>query len=115
MPDEFLESSMEYTNPSVIDRIWFMALDEMEKIREIDHEHIASNLNRIKLYYGVQDGWVRDEAYQEITERFPGIDAELCKQGYEHAFVLKTGPEMAEMVSQWIKQKQRNQIVENIF
>lgn len=114
VPDKFIQPTMQYTNPRVIDRIWFMALDEMEKIRDLDEDVIRSNLSRLKLYYGIRDDWVRDEAYAEISEKFPGIDAEQCKQGYEHAFVLKTGPEVAKLVSQWIKEKkQKNTIVKS--
>lgn len=105
MPEEFFETSLEYTNPPVIDKIWFMALDEMEKIRELDEENIKSNMHRLKLYYGSKDDWVPTEFYHELIKRFPGIDAELCKKDYEHAFVLKTGPEVAKMVSEWINQK----------
>ena len=107
IPDEFIQSSLEYTNPRVIDRIWFLALDEMQKIREIDEETVRSNLNRLKLYYGASDDWVNTELYHEIIQKFPGIDAELCKNGYEHAFVLKSGPEVAKMVSEWINQKRK--------
>jgi pimeloyl-ACP methyl ester carboxylesterase len=105
MDEEFFETSLEYTNPRVIDKIWFMALDEMEKIREIDEENIKSNIKRVKLYYGSKDDWVPTEFYHEIVKRFPGIDAELCKNEYEHAFVLKTGREVGKMVSEWINQK----------
>lgn len=107
IPEKFLEICIANTNPSVLDRIWFMTLDEMEKVKEIDHETVQNNMNKLKLYYGVEDGWVRNEAYQEITEKFPGIDAELCNQGYAHAFVLNTSKEVASMVSQWIRQIQK--------
>lgn len=107
MPEDFLDSCVEYTNPPVIDCIWFMALDEMEKIREIDEEVVRSNMHRLKLYYGTIDGWVPTEYYYELIEKFEGIDAELCKQKYEHAFVLKTGPEVGKMVSEWINQKRK--------
>lgn len=100
--DEFLQPSLEYTNPPVIDRIWFMALDEMAKVREIDEEAVKANIHRLKLYYGATDGWVPTQYYHEIIERFPGINAELCKQGYEHAFVLKTGSEVGKMVVDWM-------------
>lgn len=105
--EDFLEPCVEYTNPPVIDCIWFMALDEMEKIREIDEELVRSNMHRLKLYYGTIDGWVRTEYYYELIEKFPGIDAELCQKKYEHAFVLKSGPEVGKMVSEWINQKRK--------
>jgi hypothetical protein len=107
IPEEFVEPSHEYTRPSVIDRIWFLALDEMEKIREIDEEAVKENLHRIKLYYAANDidDWVPTNYYHEIVERFPEIDAQLCEQGYEHAFVLKNGVEVGKMVTEWIKMK----------
>lgn len=102
MPDEFLEPSIEYTNPPVIDKIWFLALDEMAKIREIDEAVVKDNIHRLKLYYGTKDDWVPTSFYHELVQRFPGIDAELCKREYEHAFVLKSGPEVGKMVSEWM-------------
>lgn len=107
MSDEFLQPSMEYTNPRVIDRIWFMALDEMEKIREIDDENIRNNMCRLKLYYGAKDDWVRTEYYYELVERYQGIDAELCDKGYEHAFVLKSGIAVGKMIAGWISHKRK--------
>lgn len=105
--EEFFESSFEYTNPPVIDRIWFLALDEMEKIRELDEETVKKNIHRLKLYYGTKDGWVRTEYFHDLVKRFPDIDAELCKQEYEHAFVLKSGVEVGKMVAEWIDQKRK--------
>lgn len=105
VPEEMLDSSVEYTNPPVIDKIWFLCLDEMKKIVDIDEETIKSNLHRLKLYYGAKDDWVRTEYYHELVTRFPGIDAELCKNGYEHAFVLNSGAEVGKIVSEWIHQK----------
>lgn len=100
--DEFLTPSLEYTNPRVIDRIWFMALDEMQKIKDLDVEHVRANVHRLKLYYAVKDDWVNTKFYYQIKERIPEIDAKLCSRGFEHAFVLKSGPESAIMVGEWI-------------
>lgn len=71
--DEFLAPSLEYTNPRVIDRIWFMALDEMEKIKDLDVDHVKSNVHRLKLYYAEVDDWVNTKFYYTIVERIPGI------------------------------------------
>lgn len=100
--EEFLEPSLEYTNPPVIDRIWFLALDEMANIRELDEEVLSNNAHRLKLYYGTKDDWVPTSYYHELIERLPELNAELCKQEYEHAFVLKNGTEVGKMVSEWI-------------
>lgn len=107
MVEEFIPPSVEYTNPPVIDKIWFLALDEMKKIREVDEETVRNNMHRLKLYYGTKDDWVRTEYFHDLVKKFPGIDAELCKQEYEHAFVLKNGVEVGIMVSEWMNQKRK--------
>lgn len=105
IPEEFFEPSIQYTNPPVIDKIWFLALDEMQKIRQLDDETVKSNMNRLKLYYGSRDDWVNNEFYHEIVEAYPEIDAEMCQKGYEHAFVIKSSCEVGKMVSEWITLK----------
>lgn len=103
--DEFLEPSVGFSNPAVIDRVWFMTLDEMNKVREVDEELIKANIHRLKLYYGTSDGWVPKSYQQDMIDKFPGIDAELCKNGYEHAFVLSSSSEVGKMVAEWINLK----------
>lgn len=104
MPEEFHDSCLEYTKTQVIEKIFYMAVDEMEKITDYDEELIKNNLHRLKLYYGRKDGWVRKRFYHGLVEKFPDIDAELCTRNYEHAFVLKSGDECGIMVSDWIKE-----------
>ncbi|CAO1312925.1 unnamed protein product [Diamesa hyperborea] len=104
-PKYFMGTVLKYLEPAVIDKIWFMALDEMELVREIDTVHIQQNMHRLKFYYGLTDGWVPEDSYKRLIEKFPGIDAELCSQKLEHAFVIKSGPLVGRMVSDWIKKK----------
>lgn len=101
-PKQFLGSAIKYTKPCVIDKIWHLALDEMVVIKEIDEENIRKNMHRLKFYYGTKDAWVPTNYYHELIEKFPGIDAELCEQEMEHAFVMKSGPKMARMVADWM-------------
>lgn len=102
-PEFFLGTILKASTPAVLDKVWFMAKDEMEMVREIDAETIKTNLHRVKFYYGTTDGWVPTDYYHELTKRFPGIDAELCSQKINHGFVVSHGPRMGRMVSQWIK------------
>lgn len=104
MPEEFHEHALEHTKTEVVEKIFYMAKDEMEKINEYDEELIKNNLHRLKLYYGRKDGWVRKRFYYGIVEKFPEIDAQLCNRDFEHAFVLKNGKECGEMVGEWIKE-----------
>lgn len=107
MPEEFHDDCFEHTKPAVVEKILFMASDEMDKITVMDEETIGKNLHRLKLYYGQKDAWVKTRFYHEIIAKFPGIDAELCSKGFEHAFVLKNSQECGAMVAEWINDNKR--------
>jgi Lipid-droplet associated hydrolase len=102
-PKFFLGTVIKASSPTALDKIWFMAQDEMKKVRKIDEETIKANMNRIKFYYGTTDGWVPTYFYHELIKKFPGIDAELCTEKIDHGFVVSHGPRMARMVSDWIR------------
>lgn len=104
MSDEFYDVTLECVKTEVLKKVFHMAADEMDKIREYDEELIRRNLPRLKLYYGQKDRWVRKRYYYDIVEKFPEIDAEMCNRNFEHAFVIKNGPEVGEMVGGWIKE-----------
>lgn len=101
-PKHFLGTGLKYTNPAVVHKVWTMALDEMEKVRELDVENIKANKHRLKFYYGTTDGWVPVKFYRDLMEAVPDVDAELCTRKYEHAFVLASASQMGFMVGEWI-------------
>uniref|UniRef100_A0A182J0U2 Lipid droplet-associated hydrolase n=1 Tax=Anopheles atroparvus TaxID=41427 RepID=A0A182J0U2_ANOAO len=102
IPKYYLGTGLKYMNPDVIDKIWFLAMDEMQKVKELDVETLSKNKQRIKLYYGTTDGWVPVKYYHELKQRIPDIDAELCTRKYEHAFVLRSAAQMGYAVGEWI-------------
>ncbi|XP_055640355.1 lipid droplet-associated hydrolase [Toxorhynchites rutilus septentrionalis] len=102
IPKFYLGTALKYTNPSVIDKVWFMALDEMEKVRELDSDIILQNKDRLKFYYGTTDGWVPVKYCNELKSRIHGVDAEICTRKIDHAFVLRSSEQMGFMVSEWI-------------
>lgn len=104
-PEYFLGTTIKFAAPEVLDKVWFMAVDEMEKVVDIDEDIIKKNLGRLKFYYGTTDGWVPTEFYHELIKKFPGIDAELCTQKIAHGFVVAHGPRMGRMVSDWIRRR----------
>ena len=104
-PKYFLGTVIKASSPTALDKIWFMAQDEMKKVREIDHEVINQNLSRLKFYYGTKDGWVPVDYYNELIQSFPQIDAELCQQSIDHGFVVSHGSTMARMLAEWIRRK----------
>lgn len=104
-PEYFLGTVIKASSPTVLDKVWFMAQDEMKRVCDIDNEIIAQNLHRLKFYYGTTDGWVPVEYYKALLDKFPYIDAELCQKSIDHGFVVSHGPTMGRMISEWILRK----------
>lgn len=100
---EFLDAARHFMDPKLSQVCWFLMIDMVQKFKELDEKIVESNKEKLKLYYAQKDDWVAQNFYQEIVERVPGIDAELCKSGYEHAFVFKSSVEVGKMLCQWIK------------
>lgn len=100
--DDLVEPTMSFINPLVIDRLWFLTLDEMDKVRDLDEQLFKENVHRIKIYYAVLDAWVPQDCYNKLINRFPGADA-IKSMSHEHAFVLKSSVAVGVMVSEWIR------------
>lgn len=102
-PKFFIGTIVKITIPTVLEKIWFLAQDEMREVREIDEDIIKKNLHRLKFYYGTTDGWVPKKNYDNLIKSFPGVDAELCALKIDHGFIVSHGPTMARMLSEWIR------------
>lgn len=89
----------------VLEKIWFLAQDEMRQVGEIDEDIIRKNLHRLKFYYGTADGWVPKKNFDNLIKSFPGVDAELCTLQINHGFIISHGPTMARMLSEWIRKR----------
>lgn len=102
IPNCFLGTTLNYLQVSVMQKVLFLANDEMERVTDLDENAIKQHQTRIKLYYGATDGWTPLKYYTELKEKFPNIDAQVCKRNYAHAFVLKSSGEMAVLTAEWI-------------
>lgn len=109
IPETFLGTALKYANPNVMERVFFLAKDEMKRVDKLDVEVLRENVHLLKLYYGTTDGWVPVKYYNEIKETVPGIDAELDTRKIDHAFVLslRSATEIASSVAGWIKNNRR--------
>ncbi|KAJ8974021.1 hypothetical protein NQ317_006491 [Molorchus minor] len=90
--------------PGVLRRVFFLAYEELDQVRERNNEAIKANINKVKLYYGKTDGWAPESFYERIKVDIPNVNAQLCS--FNHAFVLKTSVEIGQIVGDWIKAKQ---------
>lgn len=98
----FIGTALKYTQPHIVQKVLHLAVDEMEKVLELDVDLIKENLNVLKFYYGASDGWTPVQYYYDLKQKIPEVDADLCQRGIAHAFVLRSGPEMGYMVGDWI-------------
>lgn len=104
IPKIFTGTTLKYLTPSVIEKVVFLANDEMDVVKELEADTIANNIDLLKFYYGTKDGWVPVQYYNEIKERFPKIDATLDDKGIYHAFVLRSWEEMGLVVAKWFEE-----------
>lgn len=104
--DNLEDSFLQVTYPISLEKVIFLANDIYSNVQKRDDNLIEANLHKLKFYYGTSDQFVSKKFYYELVERFPQIDAELCKRNYSHSFFYRNSIEMAEMVCNWIKEKQ---------
>ena len=92
---------MDLVKPSVIRNALYMGQTELTVIKELDVKTIERFKSRLRFYYGASDSWAPVSYFRDLTERVPGVNAQLCTNNYPHAFVLKRSEPMAEIVKDW--------------
>ena len=102
LPTDNIPALLKLINPHVLNKVFFLAGDEMKKVRELDDEIIKANIDKLRIYYGATDGWTPLKYYEELKQKHKDVKAEVCSRGYQHAFVLKHSKEVADLVSSWL-------------
>ncbi|KRT79756.1 hydrolase [Oryctes borbonicus] len=99
----YIEAIRDFVDPFTINNSLNMAMQEMSQMKERDNDIIMANINKIKIYYGADDGWCPITNYFNIKRDIPNIDALVCDKGYSHAFIVKHSLPMARLVVDWMK------------
>ncbi|XP_074608459.1 lipid droplet-associated hydrolase-like isoform X2 [Acropora palmata] len=100
-----VESVLKLLTPQSIIGVVTMADNEMKEVVNRDDVVIEKNLDKFIFYYGVIDNWTPVSYYEDIRKRFPDGEIYLCQKNFQHAFVLESSHEVAEMVSSWIQKE----------
>ncbi|XP_050419576.1 lipid droplet-associated hydrolase [Adelges cooleyi] len=100
--DYLVRSGLVLVHPTVLRNVFAMALDEMDKVYELDSKVLNDNASKLHMYFGNCDGWVPVPFYDEIHKQVPEAEAVLCDKGYQHAFVLRYSDEIAAIATDWI-------------
>lgn len=101
--NEQLESIRSLIKPSILKRVFFLAFEEFDVIKERNNNIIKKNIGKIKFYFGKYDRWAPQSYYERLVDDIPGVNAQLCT--YNHVFVFKSSAEIGRIVSDWILAK----------
>ncbi|XP_066583181.1 lipid droplet-associated hydrolase [Prorops nasuta] len=99
IPAKSINAVLTLINPNVLTRVFRLAKEEMTRVKDMDHDLISQNANKIWMYYGTTDGWTPVSYYENMKKDHPNVEAELCKKGISHSFVLKHEEEMGHIVA----------------
>ncbi|KAJ8923053.1 hypothetical protein NQ315_001602 [Exocentrus adspersus] len=100
--EEHMKNILALVKPGVLRRVFFLAFEELDQVRDRNDDIIRKHLKKIKVFYGRTDGWAPASFCDRIKRDIPGVDAEVSE--YDHSFVLKQSSEVGYRVSDWIKQ-----------
>lgn len=104
IPRKCRSSVLQLINPAVLKRVFTLAKEEMAVVRQLDHQLIAQNEDKLWLYYGSRDGWTPVKYCEDIRASHPNINAVLCQRGILHSFVLHSETEMGHIVADVINE-----------
>lgn len=102
--DQHLDNLKDLLKPGVLRRVFFMAFEEMDHVKDRNNNAIIKHLDKIKFYYGEADGWAPGSYCDKLKQDIPKVNAQVCT--FNHAFVLKRSVDIGYIVSDWIKAKQ---------
>ena len=98
---DLVSSFLSMLNYTLMNNALIMAASEMQHINELDEKMVATierNIGKMTFYYAVEDGWAPPHFYVSMKERFPDGDIQLCKNGFEHDFIIDSSAEVAHCV-----------------
>ena len=102
VPNSAILATMRITDPASLQNVTYMANQEMQMVVKADHDIIERHMSRLMWYYGANDHWCPVVYYEDMKMRYPKMDVLLCKEGFDHAFVLESSIGMAKISWQWL-------------
>ncbi|XP_050357402.1 lipid droplet-associated hydrolase [Nymphalis io] len=104
MPYYYCDTIMQLVDPSVIEKVFFMAFDEMDTVKKLNREGLNKIKHMTNVIYGNKDNWAPLEYMEDIKKYQPYIQMTET-HNIEHAFVIKSSECVADMVASFIKSK----------
>ncbi|KAG4071816.1 hypothetical protein HA402_005977 [Bradysia odoriphaga] len=110
IPRQFLGTGLKYSRLTIMEKVLFLANEEMKRVVELDSatlETLRNNHRILKFYYGASDGWTPLKYCHQLKEKIPELDLEIDTRKFDHAFVIKSSEEVGKMVADWIMHRRR--------
>ncbi|XP_015436696.1 PREDICTED: lipid droplet-associated hydrolase [Dufourea novaeangliae] len=104
IPRKCTKAVHQLLNPRNLKNVFRMANEEMQIVKERDDHILVKHADKLWFYYGNCDGWTPVQYYRNMKSKHPNMNAELCKHGYHHSFVLQFDKEMGYIVGNLISE-----------
>ena len=104
VPAKCTKAVLQLLHPRSLKKVLKMADEEMRIVRERDDDTLSKYADKLWFYYGNCDGWTPVRYYKNMKSVHPNMNAELCKHGYYHSFVLQYDKEMGHIVGDLINE-----------
>ena len=104
VPTKCSKAVLQLLHPRSLKKVLKMADEEMRIVRERDDDTLSKYADKLWFYYGNCDGWTPVRYYKNMKSVHPNMNAELCKHGYYHSFVLEYDKEMGHIVGDLINE-----------
>jgi len=98
-----IDATLKLASPGAIASCAYMGKAEMALVQEPDLETISNHVDKLFFYYGANDHWCPVQYYHEMKATFPRACIQLCNRDIDHAFVLRSSDQMADIVCDWLR------------
>ncbi|XP_045493859.1 lipid droplet-associated hydrolase [Colias croceus] len=103
LPPHYYERIYKVISPSVMEKVMFLAFDEMDTVVELNKAGIIKIKHLTNVIYSDCDNWAPLSYMEDLKVYQPELQLHEVK--VEHAFVLKSSVDIAQMVAEYIQTK----------
>lgn len=104
LPNNYCDAILKMINPFILEKILIMGYDEMDIVKELNRDGIDKIKHLTHVIYGIRDNWAPLDYMDDLKKYEPYIKMTKAHD-VEHAFVLKSSEQVADMVAKFIKSK----------
>lgn len=89
-----LKTIVQFVNPHILEKVFFLAFEELDQMKERNNKVIKENYEKINFVYGDQDGWAPQNYCDRLKKDIP--ECNTHETHFNHAFVLRQSKDVGE-------------------